>query len=107
MLLLYAQMYAMFPMKVALAEDISKNGTIILRLVAAKNLCMEAVVVMAIASVLWRSVKPSVFIVKNYFLVATTQRYLTKVTSSMLCMFPFQNYNNDDKDDRPLGCDGI
>jgi hypothetical protein len=84
-------MYAMFPIKVALAEDISKNGTIILRLVAAKNLFMEAVVAMAIASVLWQSVKPSAFIVKNCFLVEMTQLYLTKVPSSMLFVFPFQN----------------
>lgn len=84
-------MYAMFPMKVALAKDISKNGTIIRRLVVANNFCMEAVVAMAIASVLWRSVKLSVFIVKNCFLVAMTQLYLTKVPISMFCMFPFQN----------------
>lgn len=78
-------MYATFHLKVALVEDISKNGTTILQLVAAKDLCMEAVVAMEIASVLWRSVKPSVFIVKNYFLVAMTQLYLIKVLSFRLC----------------------
>jgi hypothetical protein len=74
-------MYAMFHLKEAFVEDISKNGTTILWLVAAKNLCMEAVVAMEIVSVLWRSVKPSVFIVKNYFLMGMTQLCLIKVLS--------------------------
>jgi hypothetical protein len=73
-------------MKLDLAEDISRSGTIIHQLVAAKNLCMEVVVAMAIASALWKSVKPSVFIVKNCFLVAMIQLFPTKVQISVLCM---------------------
>jgi hypothetical protein len=50
---------------------------------------MEAVVAMEIASVLWRSVKPSVFIVKNYFLVAMTQLYPIKVLRFRLHIFKY------------------
>jgi hypothetical protein len=74
-------------MKLALAKVISRSGTIIHQLVAAKNLYMEAVVAMAIASALWKSVKPSVFIMKNCFLVAMIQLFPTKVQSSVLYMF--------------------
>jgi hypothetical protein len=68
----------------ALAVGISRNGTIILQFVAAKNLCMEAVVVMAIVSVLWRSVKVSVFILKSCYLLAMIQLSPTKVLNSIL-----------------------
>lgn len=82
-------------MKLALAEDISGNGTIIHQLVAAKNLRTEAVVAMVIASALWKSVKPSVFIVKNCFLVAMIQLFPTKVLNPVHCMFQFQYVNNE------------
>jgi len=66
------------------AKVISRNGTIIHHLVAAKNFCMEAVVAMAIVSVPWRNVKGSVFIVKSCYLLAMIQLSPTKVLSSIL-----------------------
>jgi len=66
------------------AKVISRNGTIIHHLVAAKNLSMEAVVAMAIVSVPWRNVKGSVFIVKSCYLLAMIQLSPTKVLSSIL-----------------------
>jgi len=47
-------------------------------MVAAKNLCMEAVVAMATVSVPWKSVKGSVFIVKSCYLLAMIQFSPTK-----------------------------
>jgi len=87
----------MFPMKLAHVEDISRNGTIIHQLVAVRNLYMEAVVAMATALALWKNVKLSVFIMKNCFLVAMIQLCHTKVLGSELGMFPFQDWNNENK----------
>lgn len=70
----------------AFVEHISQNGITTHPLVAVRNLCMEAVVAMAIASVHWKSVKQFVFTARNCIPVAMTQLFLTKLMRSMLIL---------------------